>query len=144
MCSTIKKNQRNFAVCDELAPASIRNLRQICMWLRVALIYRSGKGKTVRVFSFFFFPLITPFTFAFFPKTLSFFSKMCTRQIILSCKNLIFKIITHYKTHTHYPYIDTRTHRHTHTERHTHSKDVTEVKCCTVFTAFIIKLLLDL
>ena len=49
MCSTIKKNQRNFAVCDELAPASIRNLRQICMWLRVALIYRSGKGKTVRV-----------------------------------------------------------------------------------------------
>lgn len=138
MCSTIKKNQRNFAVCDELAPASIRNLRQICMWLRVALIYRSGKGKTVRVF-FFFFPLIR---LAFTKKHSVFFSKMCTRQDYF--KNLIFKIITHYKTHTHYPYIDTRTHRHTHTQRHTHSKDVTEVKCCTVFTAFIIKLLLDL
>lgn len=141
MCSTIKKNQRNFAVCDELAPASIRNLRQICMWLRVALIYRSGKGKTVRVFFFFFSSHQT----RFHKKTLSFFFQKCARaRIILSCKNLIFKIITHYKTHTHYPYIDTRTHRHTHTERHTHSKDVTEVKCCTVFTAFIIKLLLDL
>lgn len=137
MCSTIKKNQRNFAVCDELAPASIRNLRQICMWLRVALIYRSGKGNCA-CFLFFFSSHQT----RFHKKTLSFFSKMCTRQDYF--KNLIFKIITHYKTHTHYPYIDTRTHRHTDTQRHTHSKDVTEVKCCTVFTAFIIKLLLDL
>lgn len=137
MCSTIKKNQRNFAVCDELAPASIRNLRQICMWLRVALIYRSGKGKTVRVFFFFFLSIDS-----LSQKNTQFFFKNVHAQDYF--KNLIFKIITHYKTHTHYPYIDTRTHRHTHTQRHTHSKDVTEVKCCTVFTAFIIKLLLDL